>query len=258
MKRAPGYSEVNKEELGGIQRNTWPTLLDKEIAEHFGSRKEALAEHKSGIQNFNRSDIRILDIGAGPGFISIILAELGYNVTAADFAESMLMEAKMNAGELAGNISFKQEDAMNLSFENESFDVIVSRNLTWNLQDPEKAYSEWLRVLKRGGLMLVFDANWYAFLVDENKKAEYENDRNNVAEQGYDDYNIGENFDVMDKIAMTLPLTGRKRPEWDEVVLRKLGASRVTSKEDIGSVVYSEKEKVNYASTPMFMIKAEK
>ena len=40
-------------------------------------------------------------------------------------------------------------DAQALEFEDESFDVIISRNLTWNLPHPEMAYKEWLRVLKK-------------------------------------------------------------------------------------------------------------
>lgn len=246
LRRASSYSEVNKEELVGIQRQTWPELLDREITEHFG------------IDEGGRKKIRILDIGAGPGFLSIILAELGYSVTAADFAETMLIEAHNNAGKLAQSIDFRRENAMDLSFEDESFDVVISRNLTWNLPDPVEAYSEWLRVLKPGGLMLIFDANWYAYLRDDVKRAEYDRDRAKVQEKGLDDYNIGENFDVMENIAHNLPLTGIDRPGWDEKELLRLGAGKVSCRENIGEEVYSEKEKVNYASTPMFMVKAEK
>ena len=47
-------------------------------------------------------------------------------------------------------------NAEELTFAPESFDVIVSRNLTWNLHDPKKAYQSWERVLKSGGLLLNF------------------------------------------------------------------------------------------------------
>lgn len=244
-RRAVTYSDVNKEELEGIQYNKWSALLDDEIQRVYAGVKK-------------KEEIKILDVGAGPGFISIVLSELGYSVTAADLSEDMIAEAKKNAGVQAGKINFKKEDAMNLSFADESFDVVFSRNLTWNLPDPQKAYSEWLRVLKKNGCLLVFDANWYAYLRDEEKKNEYENDRQNVAEQGFGDYNVGENFDVMEEIAENLPLTGVERPSWDRVILESLGASSVNVTEDIGSVVYSEKEKINYASTPLFMIKAVK
>ena len=244
--RASGYSEVNQEELAGIQKKTWSDLLDREIRDHFK------------IGETHRSRIRILDIGAGPGFLSVILCEQGYQVTAADYAETMLEEAKQNAGTLAEQICFRREDAMNLSFPEATFDVVLSRNLTWNLPDPQKAYKEWLRVLKQKGLLLIFDANWYSYLKDEDKRKAYENDRQNVKEQGYEDYNIGEGFDIMEKIAKDLPLTGIIRPQWDEEIFREQKVSSVSCVEDIGSQLYSEKEKTNYSSTPLFMIKVVK
>ena len=244
--RASGYSEVNQEELAGIQKKTWSDLLDREIRDHFK------------IGETQRSRIRILDIGAGPGFLSVILCEQGYQVTAADYAETMLEEAKQNAGTLAEKICFRREDAMNLSFPKATFDVVLSRNLTWNLPDPQKAYKEWLRVLKHNGLLLIFDANWYAYLKDEDKRKAYENDRQIVKEQGYEDYNIGEGFDIMEEIAKDLPLTGIIRPQWDEEIFREQKVSSVSCVEDIGSQVYSEKEKTNYSSTPLFMIKVVK
>ncbi len=246
LKRASGYSEVNKEELVGIQRQTWTRLLDKEILGHFRLKPE------------KRGQIRILDIGAGPGFLSIILAELGYCVTAADFAETMLIEARNNAGRFAKGITFRRENAMDLNMEDVSFDVVISRNLTWNLPDPKAAYKEWLRVLKKGGLMMVFDANWYAYLRNDSKMEAYLMDRAAVKERGFDDYNIGENFDVMEDIAQTLPLTGVIRPAWDKEFFEHMKIREVICLENIGEEVYSEKEKVNYASTPMFMVKVKK
>jgi SAM-dependent methyltransferase len=274
LHRASGYSEVNQEELAGVQRGNWSAFLQQEIREAFPGRTPG--------------EIRILDIGAGPGFLSIILAEMGYQVVAADFAERMLEEAYANAkaalpeitedlwedGEeeewkagkrgylrsasLGGEISFRQENAMSLTFPEGSFDVVLSRNLTWNLPEPETAYRDWLRVLKADGLLMVLDANWYRYLVDIEKKHAYDKDRERVAEKGFGDYNIGENFDQMEEIARSMPMTERIRPAWDQDLLRRYGAKDISVAEDIGQRVYSEKEKVNYASTPMFMVKAKK
>lgn len=274
LHRASGYSEVNQEELAGVQRGNWSVFLQQEIRETCPGRTPG--------------EIRILDIGAGPGFLSIILAEMGYQVVAADFAERMLEEAYANAkaslpeiaedlwedGEeeewkarkrgylrsasLGGEISFRQENAMSLTFPEGSFDVVLSRNLTWNLPEPETAYRDWLRVLKTDGLLMVFDANWYRYLVDSEKKHAYDKDRERVAEKGLGDFNIGENFDQMEEIARSMPMTERIRPAWDQDLLRRYGAKDISVAEDIGQRVYSEKEKVNYASTPMFMVKAKK
>lgn len=244
LKRAPGYSQVNKEELEGIQHKTWAKLLDEEIQIVFGNR--------------NRDEIKIADIGAGPGFISIILAELGYSVTAVDFAETMIEEAKRNAKEHKEKITFINSDACATPFSDEAFDVIFSRNLTWNLQNPDKAYKEWLRILKPGGLMLIFDANWYSYLINEEKRKAYELDRLNVASLELEDYNIGENFDQMEKIASHLPMTRLNRPMWDEIYLSALGNHKITIINNVGEIVYSNKEKINYSSTPLFMVRLEK
>jgi len=241
--RVPGYSEVNKLELATAQRRNWKRCLQDEIEKTF-------SHHVT-------EDLRVLDIGTGPGFFAIILCELGYDVTAVDLTSAMLEEARNNAGLLAGNIVFSVMDAEALTYGDNSFDVVVSRNLTWNLPHPEKAYAEWVRVLKSGGLLLNFDANWYTYLYEETAKAAYIQDRINSAEQGVWDQNIGENFDVMEDIARCMPLSEIRRPAWDMKQLSNLGV-KCSVDEKIWQRVWSAEEKLNYASTPMFLIKAQK
>mgnify|MGYP000807176615 CR=1 FL=1 len=96
----------------------------------------------------------MLDVGTGPGFFAIILAEMGFRVTAVDYTASMLEEAGRNAGALADKIDFRQMNAEKLTFADHSFDVLVTRNVTWNLHDPETAYGHWTRVLAPGGALV--------------------------------------------------------------------------------------------------------
>ena len=241
--RAAGYSEVNRLELATAQRQKWKTCLREEIVRAFPGRAP--------------EDLRVLEVGTGPGFFAILLCELGYSITAIDLTPAMLREAKENAGRLSDRITFLEMNAEALTFADESFDVVVSRNLTWNLPHPEQAYASWARVLKPGGLLLNFDANWYAFLFDASAQAAYDRDRKNSAEQGVWDQNIGENFDVMDDIARRLPLSDIRRPDWDLKQLEDLGLQA----EADGSVwqrVWSEEEKLNFASTPMFLVRGKK
>ena len=241
--RASGYSEVNRQELSTAQRQKWKDCLCDELARQFSGRIFA--------------ELHVLEVGTGPGFFAILLRELGCDVTAIDLTPAMLAEAKENAGSMAGEIRFMEMNAEELSFADGSFDAVISRNLTWNLPHPDRAYAEWARVLKPGGLLLNFDANWYAYLFDWDAQAAYERDRLNSAEQGVWDQNVGENFDVMEDIARRVPLSGIRRPEWDLQQLTELGLS-AEADESVWQRVWSEEEKLNFASTPLFLVRAKR
>ena len=77
----------------------------------------------------------------------------------------------------------------------------------------------------------------------------------NSAEQGVGDQNVGENFDVMENIARRIPLSNTQRPAWDIDILTALGLS-VRADEQVWQRVWSPEEKINFASTPMFLIMA--
>lgn len=238
--RAQGYSQVNQEELATSQKEKWRENLLK----HFpGKRPE---------------EIKVLDIGTGPGFFAILLAEAGFQVTAVDYTEEMLREAKKNAGNLADRIQWLRMDAQALEFQDETFDAAVTRNLTWNLQQPEKAYREWIRVLKKGGTLLNYDANWYQHLFDEKKREEYEADRKRVEELQMEDHYTCTDIDAMEAIARKVPLSRRERPRWDLEVLRDLGCSDVQTQHNVWEEVWSDVEKANYHSTPMFLVQVRK
>ena len=242
--RYTGYSKVNQKELEGIQRERW---------------KEQLKRLLSANQN-----VKILDIGTGPGFFTIILEELGYiTITAIDVSEKMLEVAKENIqkyGKENSSIQLIQMDAQKLEFKSESFDIIVSRNLTWNLEKPQQAYSEWLRVLKSNGTLLIFDANWYAFLQNESLAKEFEEKRKRAIEEKLEDYWQGEGVDEekMDWIVQQLPLTYQQRPQWDIEYFSTQEGISVEMEENFGDLVWNYEEQLNYGATPMFCIKVVK
>ena len=242
-RRAPSYSELSRSELATSQRQKWKDCLRGEIERQFPGKAPAA--------------IRVLEAGTGPGFFAILLCEIGYEVTAVDLTPAMLREAKENAGALAGEIRFMEMNAEAPAFPDASFDVVISRNLTWNLPHPDRAYAEWVRVLKPGGLLLNFDANWYAYLFDSAARDAYERDRLNSAERGVRDQNVGENFDIMEDIARHIPLSRLRRPDWDLRLLSELGLS-AEAEEDIWQRVWSEEETLNFSSTPLFLIRGKK
>ncbi|HCX65229.1 MAG TPA: SAM-dependent methyltransferase, partial [Eubacteriaceae bacterium] len=161
------------------------------------------------------------------------------------------------------DIDFYQMDAHELEFEDETFDLIITRNVTWNLERPIEAYEDWYRVLKPNGKLMNFDANWYGYIHDEEKKEEFEQNRLHSLKVNGDD-----NFDnidcqkvdtnVMENIAHRLPLSKIERPKWDQYVLDDIGYDSIKVDCGIGNRIWHEGEQIKYKSTPMFMICARK
>lgn len=199
--RAEGYTLSNREELEDEHRIF---LWEQQIRRALNGR---ICRH-------------VLDVGCGPGFFSVLLARLGYEVTAVDYTENMLAEARKNAAHYGVDIDFRRMDAQKLDFEDGIFDLVISRNVLWNLEQPEQAYREWLRVLKPNGTVMNFDGNFYYYVTD----AEY-GDRTRWEHK----HMQGINANSIDRIGEHLPMARRLRPEWDVQELQKLGAKEVCS-----------------------------
>lgn len=105
--------------------------------------------------------LKILDVGTGTGFLALLFAGMGHEVTGIDLSECMLEKAKNNADNMGLEIDFLNGDAENLPFENCSFDMVVSKYLLWTLPEPSCAVREWGRVLKPGGMIFAIDGNWF-------------------------------------------------------------------------------------------------
>jgi SAM-dependent methyltransferase len=103
---------------------------------------------------------RALDVGTGTGQFALYLAGSGFVVTGIDLAKNMISHAKQNAGKHKLDIDFQIGDAERLEFEDNTFDVVVSRNLLWTLSNPQKAIFEWRRVMKPGAILIISDGLW--------------------------------------------------------------------------------------------------
>ncbi len=77
-----------------------------------------------------------------PGFFYSYFKSAGHRVTAIDYSEQMIEQAKRRFRQMKIDAKVMQMDAQNLKFADESFDVVVSRNVIWNLDDPSRAYNE--------------------------------------------------------------------------------------------------------------------
>lgn len=97
---------------------------------------------------------KALDVGTGTGFLSLLLAEADFEVTAIDWSSTMLSQAQKKAEKKHLKIDFIESQTETLPFPDESFQLITARHLLWTLSKPEEALAEWYRVLKKEGVAL--------------------------------------------------------------------------------------------------------
>lgn len=99
----------------------------------------------------------VLDAGCGTGIFSIIFANKGAaKVTGIDISEGSLETARslMEKFNLE-NAEFRKEDMLKLPFEDETFGIVWAWGTVHHTTDPHKAISELIRVLKKGGSLLL-------------------------------------------------------------------------------------------------------
>ncbi|MGM0437785.1 MAG: class I SAM-dependent methyltransferase [Bacillota bacterium] len=73
---------------------------------------------------FSNKDIKILDLGCGPGLYASRLAKQGYSVTGIDFSQHSINHARKKAKEDELDIEYIYQDYLTIDFESE-FDVIM-------------------------------------------------------------------------------------------------------------------------------------
>ncbi|MCR5209781.1 MAG: class I SAM-dependent methyltransferase [Lachnospiraceae bacterium] len=238
-KRAPSYSDIVKNEFADDSEGRFAAVITEQIK---------IAEEKTG-----RKYVKVLDTGTGPGFFAILLAKRGYEVTAVDYTQAMLDEAAANAAKQNVSIEFRQMDAQALDLPDDTFDLIVTRNVTWNLENPAKAYGEWYRVLKKDGLLINFDAGWYNYLFDSTAKEAFDADHENVVKLGVPDLNKYSDGSRMEEISKSLILSQKTRPEIDLEMMSRVGFETAADR-GVWRRVWSKEEQINWASTPMFLL----
>ena len=196
--RSHDFGTVRKNELENQMGQRWLREIEKFLPE-------------------GRS-LNILDVGTGTGFFAVLLAQQGHRVEGIDLTPAMLEEARTLAKQRNLDITFREMDAQNLAYPDGTFDVVISRNLTWTLPDPERAYASWFRVLKPGGVLLNFDADYAAHVRShsvQNRKVAPDSPYGHV---GMTDALQQEN----DAITLSMDI-GQARPEWDGKVLTRIG-----------------------------------
>jgi 2-polyprenyl-3-methyl-5-hydroxy-6-metoxy-1,4-benzoquinol methylase len=102
-----------------------------------------------------------LDIGCGICANSIRLARHGYIVSAADYSEPILDQARNNVAhhQLSDRISIGREDILGLSFHSNHFDLVLCWGVLMHVPEVERAIRELARVTKPGGFIVIEEIN---------------------------------------------------------------------------------------------------
>ena len=144
-----------KEKQSASERISTEIIKGKSAQDHFEVR--SLENTCPLLNDFLKPDMKVLDIGCGPGTITIDLARQVSrgSVVGMDPNEEALKNARASADE-AGmvNIEFRAGETYSIEFPDKTFDLVFSNALFSWLQEPAKALKEQARVTRPGGWVI--------------------------------------------------------------------------------------------------------
>lgn len=239
-------SDSRKERIAGY----WSKRSDSFQAQRRAELHSSMADRwLLEIQKYlPKRKLKILDVGCGSGFFTILLGKQGHEVLGTDLTPDMIKKSRELAKEEGIDCKFEIMDAENLDFPDETFDVVISRNLTWTLPDAGHAYEEWCRVLKKGGILLNFDANYGSSNFADTSHLPENHTHNQVG------------MDMMqecEEIKKQLPISSYIRPAWDVETLGNLGILELSLDLGVGKRIYIKKDEF-YNPVPIFTLCGKK
>ena len=228
-KRSHEFSDLREREQASETGHAWLT----EILRH-------LPEDRS---------LNILNVGCGTGMFALMLSELGHHATGIDLTGHMVCHAQDLAKKHHSTAQFFCMDAENPDFPDQTFDVVLTRNLTWTLPHPDQAYRQWFRMLKSGGILLNFDADYGHDPCNKDSSALPASHAHRTMAQ--------EMLNECETIKGQLSISQQSRPAWDQALLQENGYTDISSDTELSSRIYRDCNEF-YNPTPMFAICAQR
>ncbi|GAA1952232.1 methyltransferase domain-containing protein [Agromyces allii] len=121
-----------------------------------------------------REGLAVLDVGSGPGTISIDLARRVRpgRVIGVDASADIVAQANgLAASSGVDNVEFRVGDAYALEFDDDSFDVVHTHQVLQHLKHPIDALKEFRRVLRPSGVLAVRDVDYGGVLTSPSTDA---------------------------------------------------------------------------------------
>ncbi|MCI5589230.1 MAG: class I SAM-dependent methyltransferase, partial [Coprococcus comes] len=147
-----------------------------------------------------------------------------------------------------GSCRFMVMDSETPEFADESFDVVISRNLTWTLPHADRAYEQWIRVLKKGGCLINADADYGADNFADTSSLPKSHVHNMVG---------NELMEECETIKQLMPISECRRPAWDVQALKYFDMEDVQADTELSNRLYKEKDEF-YNPTSMFLVYGKK
>ena len=138
----------NKVKFSQSQNKMRVLANTKEAIQHFKSSKsnnlKFLLEKRFGwMNNFINENDKGLEVGSGAGFAKYYIKNKNFKIS--DFRED-------------DHLDFKNIDAQNTKFEENTFDYVIASNMIHHVSYPIRFFKEMNRILKRNGKLIIFDA----------------------------------------------------------------------------------------------------
>ncbi len=143
-----GLDYASIEKIYGGQSKVYDTLFKRFFYPRI--------KHAIGSMNIQPGD-KVLDVGVGTG-LSLPLFPSYCSVTGIDFSQDMLRQASKKVDQMGlDNIMLTQMDAMDLKFQDDSFDKVFISHVVSVVPDPYRVMNEVKRVCKKSGTLVIIN-----------------------------------------------------------------------------------------------------
>jgi ubiquinone/menaquinone biosynthesis C-methylase UbiE len=127
-------------------------MVAKWYATNTGKSLDEFAKLAQRIGRLVPSGRAVLEVAPGPGYFCIELAKLGpYSIVGLDISHTFVEIARKKAAAAGVHVDFRQDNASDMPFANDTFDFLLCRAAFKNFGKPVRALQEMCRVLKPGG-----------------------------------------------------------------------------------------------------------